>query len=93
MAQENHHLFSAEGVAKIRRGGCETRGAGAGGWETKGGSIVTLRSGMAAASIVPWTDLYEEEEEEEDGSKHLHISHRMGKQRYNRRSRIFSLYL
>ena len=44
-------------------------------------SRVPLRSGMAAASIVPWTDLYEEEEE--DGSRHLHISRRMGKQRYN----------
>ena len=64
-----------QGVAK----GCERKGI-----------PESLRTGMAAASIVPWTDLYEENEKEEDGSRHLHISRRMGKQRYNPRSRIFS---
>ena len=60
MAQENHHLFSTRSVAEIRQGGCVIQRVGEG-CETKG-SPVPLRSGMAAASIVPWTDLYEEEE-------------------------------
>ena len=43
------------------------------GCETKG-SPVPLRSGMAAASIVPWTDLYEEEEEERRMGASIYIS-------------------